>query len=120
VTKVVDLDRAVEDFRSDGNNVYWSALAEVRFLAAGSSTTTTIGSGFGSIIAVDGKDAYIADSKRGAVSKVADAAGTPAKPRELAEVKGIQSLLISGATLYVGSNVIENEKAAGIIGAISL
>jgi len=121
-TKVVDLAKAASDLTTDGKNVYFTdEPTKVLSVTTGSTAATVVADGFGAVIglAADGGDLFVADSKRGAVYVVGNAgSGAPAARKKLASVKGIQAITAAAGVVYVGSNVIDGRKGAGIIGAI--
>jgi hypothetical protein len=122
-TKVLDFAKQPSNFTSDGKNLYWSEEGKSVFvLKAGSSTPELVKDGFAEItsIASDGKNVFVADSKRDAMYVVYDALTAERRQKKLAVAKGLTDMIFADGSLYFGTHVIENRKAAGIIGSVKV
>jgi hypothetical protein len=92
-------------------------------LPAGGNAARKVGDGFGQIIdlASDGTNVFVADAGRGAIYLLADATSAAPKPRKkLANARGITTLIVAGGSVFYGSQLVENRKAAGVIASIAL
>lgn len=121
-TKVLEAQARWSNLTSDGKNLFWNEGNKVMMLAAGTSAPKQVADAFGEItdIAADGPNLFVADSGRGSIYIVRDVA-TDAKPKKkLANARGITSLIATGGKVFFGTHVIEDRKAAGIIGSIAV
>ncbi len=122
VKKFATDEHAVENFVSDGTNIYFTQNEKLFIVRAGSDDPKPLDEGFGHVtdLAIDGTNVYVADSKRNAIYVVKDVLENPAPHKKLADVKGISSIAVSDGKLFYATHAIDGRKAAGVIGAIDL
>ena len=114
--------RSIENFVSDGKNLYFTQDQKLFILAAGSNEPKQVDEGFGQIVdlAADGTNVYVADGKRNAIYVVKDAVTNAVPHKKLGDAKGVSSLAVADGKLYYGTHAVDGRKAVGIVGAIDL
>jgi hypothetical protein len=122
-SKLLDFDAPPSNLVSDGKNLFYSVGGtKVMGLIGGAATPKVVAEGLGQVtdLAADGTNVFVADSKRGAVYFVRNAATAPQKQKKLVAAKGIQALTVSGGTVFFGTHVIEHNKYAGVLASVAI